>query len=204
MTHTLERSFFALVAFGSVLTGVTIAARADTWVFDKQNTEIRFSWDYLGLARRSGSFLDMDGTLEFTPTDPEAGEIQLSIRAASVATGVKELDDALKSADFFAAAQHPRIIFKSAGVVKTGEKTGDIAGTLTIHGQSRPVTLSTTWNFTGEHPMSASNVTFQGKWVSGFTASTRILRSDFGLKRGIPLLSDEIRIDIDAVFIRKD
>ena len=204
MTHTHARTLVSLAASCSLLIGLSVAAVADTWVFDKQNTEIRFSWDYLGLARRSGSFLDMEGTLEFTPTDPEAGEIQLSIRTASVSTGVKELDDALKSADFFAASQHPRITFKSTGVVKTGEKSGDITGTLTIHGQARPVTLTTTWNFTGEHPMSASNIAFQGKWVSGFTASTKIMRSDFGLKRGIPLLSDEIRIDIDAVFIRKD
>jgi polyisoprenoid-binding protein YceI len=204
MTNTLARTFVSLAAFYSVLIGLSVTARADTWVFDKQNTEIRFSWDYLGLARRSGSFLDMEGTLEFTPTDPESGEIQVSIRTASVSTGVKELDDTLKSPDFFAASQHPRITFKSTGVVKTGERTGDITGTLTLHGQSRPVMLSTTWNFTGEHPMSASNVNFQGKWVSGFSASTKIMRSDFGIKRGIPLLSDEIRIEIDAVFIRKD
>ncbi len=204
MTHTLIRSLFSIITFCSVLLDGSIVVHADTWVFDKQNTEIRFSWDYLGLSRRSGSFPDMDGTLEFTPTDPEAGEIQLSIRTASVSTGVKELDDTLKSADFFGAASHPRITFKSTGIVKTGERTGDVTGELSIHGQSKPVTLSTTWNFTGEHPMSASNVTFQGKWVSGFTATTKIQRSDFGLKRGIPLLSDEIRIDIDAVFIRKD
>ena len=146
----------------------------------------------------------MDGTLNFAPTDPESGNVELAIKSSSVSTGVKELDDTLKSPDFFGAVSNPRILFKSTGVVKTGERAGDITGELTFHGQSRPVVLSTTWNFTGEHPMSESNVTFQGKWVSGFTATAKILRSDFGVKRGIPLLSDEVRIDIDAVFIRKD
>jgi polyisoprenoid-binding protein YceI len=180
------------------------SARADTWVFDKQHTEVRFSWDHLGLSRRSGRFLDMDGALNFTPTEPDAGTVELSIRTASVSTGTKELDDALKSTDFFAAGAHPKITFRSTGIVKRGERTGDILGELTIMGVTRPVKLAATWNFTGEHPLASSNTTFQGKWVSGFTATATVLRSEFGLKRGIPLLSDEVRIDIDAVFFRKE
>jgi polyisoprenoid-binding protein YceI len=204
MKHVNVRLSAMLAAVLWVVAGPIGSARADTWGFDKQHTEIRFSWDHLGLSRRSGRFLDMDGTLDFSPTEPEAGTIELSIRTASVVTGTKELDDALKSPDFFSAAAHPRISFRSTGITKTSEKTGDLKGELTILGVTRPVTLATTWNFTGEHPLSASNPTFQGKWVSGFTATTKVLRSEFGLKRGIPLLSDEVRIDIEAVFLRKD
>lgn len=189
-----------------ILAGVLTAspAHADTWVFDKQHTEIRFSWDHLGLSRRSGRFLDFEGNLEFSPTEPQAGSIELSIRTVSVSTGTKELDDALRSNDFFAAVQHPRITFKSTEIVKTGERTGEIRGDLTILGVSKPISLNATWNFTGEHPLSGVNPTYQGKWVSGFTATAKVQRSAFGLKRGIPLLSDDIEIGIDAVFLRKD
>ena len=204
ITNILTRRLINIFAVGLVGLSFSGLARADTWVFDKQNTEIRFSWDYLGVARRSGRFIDMDGTLNFSPTEPEVGDIDMTIRSASIATGTKELDDALKSADFFAAASNPRITFKSTGITKTGDKSGEILGTLTLLGQSRPVVLAATWNYTGEHPLGSSNVNFQGKWVSGFSATTKIQRSDFGMKRGIPLLSDEIRIDIEAVFIRKD
>ncbi len=204
MTYKHLHVIRSLAAVCLLQLGLANSASADIWAIDKQNSEIRFSWDYLGISRRSGRFLDMDGTLNFAPTDPESGSVELSIKSASVSTGVKELDDTLKSPDFFGAVSYPRIVFKSTGVVKTGERAGDITGELTFHGQSRPVVLSTTWNFTGEHPMSESNVTFQGKWVSGFTATAKFLRSDFGVKRGVPLLSDEVRIDIDAVFIRKD
>ena len=179
-------------------------AAADTWVFDKQSTEIRFSWDYLGISRRSGRFTEMEGALEFTPTEPEAGMIELSIRSNSLLTGTREFDDLLKSPDFFAVAGNPRITFRSTGITKTGERTGTVAGEVTILGVTKPVTLTTTWNFTGEHPLAASNPTYQGKWVSGFSATTKVLRSDFGMKRGIPLISDEVNIDIEAVFLRKD
>ncbi len=179
-------------------------ARADEWIVDKQHTEIRFSWDNLGLARRSGRFLDIDGRLTFNPTEPESGAVEVSIATSSLTTGTREWDDAMKSPDFFSARAHPRITFRSTGITKLSEKTGEINGELTVLGVTRPVTLAATWNFTGEHPLSASNSTFQGRWVSGFTASAKVMRSEFGLKRGIPLLSDEIRIDIDAVFLRKE
>ena len=123
----------------------------------------------------------MEGALEFTPTDPETGMIELSIKAASVSTGSREFDDILKSADFFAVAGNPRITFRSTGITKTGERTGDLKGELTILGVTRPVVLTTTWNFTGEHPLAASNPTYQGKWVSGFSATTKVLRSDSSL-----------------------
>jgi polyisoprenoid-binding protein YceI len=194
----------------TVLMGLTAVApmaataQADTWAFDKAHTEIRFSWDHLGLSRKSGRFLDMDGTLEFSPTEPEQGQIDVSIRTASVATGVRELDDHLKSPDFFAATANPRITFKSTGVTKTGERTGEVNGNLTIAGITKPVTLDVKWNFTGEYPLSSINPAYQGKWVSGFSATTTIARSDFGLKRAIPLISDDIQITIEAELLRKE
>jgi polyisoprenoid-binding protein YceI len=187
-----------------VLGAATTPSRADTWVFDKQHTEIRFSWDHLGLSRKSGRFLDMDGALDFSPTEPEAGSIEVSIRTASVVTGVRELDDHLKSPDFFAATANPRITFKSTGVTKTSDRTGEVNGNLTIAGITKPVTLDVIWNFTGEYPLSSINPAYQGKWVSGFSAKTIIARSDFGLKRAIPLISDEIQITIEAELLRKD
>ena len=187
-----------------MLAALAGAAHADTWVFDKAHTEIRFSWDHLGLSRKSGRFLDMDGTLEFSPTEPEKGQIEVGIRTASVITGVRELDDHLKSPDFFGATAHPRITFKSTGVTQTGERTGEVNGDLTIAGVSKPVTLDVKWNFTGEYPLSSINAAYQGKWVSGFSATTTIARSDFGLKRAIPLISDEIQITIEAELLRKD
>jgi polyisoprenoid-binding protein YceI len=194
----------------TVLMGLTAVApmaataQADTWAFDKAHTEIRFSWDHLGLSRKSGRFLDMDGTLEFSPTEPETGHIEVGIRTASVATGVRELDDHLKSPDFFAATANPRITFKSTGVTKTGERTGEVNGNLTIAGITKPVTLDVKWNFTGEYPLSSINPAYQGKWVSGFSATTTIARSDFGLKRAIPLISDDIQITIEAELLRKE
>jgi polyisoprenoid-binding protein YceI len=204
MTRRLFRS--ALPALLLSLMPLLSAApvRADTWVFDKQNTHVSFTWDHAGLSRQSGQFLDVDGRLEFTPTDPEGGAVEVAIKTASLTTGVKEFDTNLKSPDFFDAARNPIITFQSTAVRRTGDKTGDVDGDLTIAGVTRPVTLRVVWNFTGEHPFAVFNPTYKGKWVSGFSASGTIKRSDWGLKRAIPIISDEIGITIEAEFLLKE
>lgn len=179
------------------------SALADTWEFDKQNTSIRFTWDHLGLSRQSGQFLEFDGRLHFSPTDPEGGSVEVVIKTASLWTGVKEFDENLKSESFFDASRHPIITFRSTNARMTSEKTGEVDGELTIMGISQPVTLQVIWNYTGEHPFASVNPTYKGKWATGFSASTKVRRSDWGLTRALPLISDEIWITIEAEFLLK-
>lgn len=178
------------------------AARADTWVVDRTATQIRFQFDRFGLSRQSGAFREVDVQLDFTPTDPESAQVTARIRAASIDTGIAEFDRLLRSPDFFDAARHPLIEFRSTGITKTGDRTGQLAGTLTMLGQTHPVSLDVRWNFTGENPLSSFNPVYQGKWVSGFSARTTLQRSMWGLKRGIPLVPDEVDVTIEIEFIR--
>lgn len=187
-----------------VLLLLSPSVQADTWEFDKQNTSIRFTWDHLGLSRQSGRFLDFDGRLHFSPTDPEGGSVDVVIKAASLWTGVKEYDDNLKSDSFFNVDRYPIITFRSTWVRRTGERTGEVDGELTIMGISKPVTLKVIWNYTGEHPFANVNPTYKGKWVSGFSATTKVKRSEWGLTRALPLISDDIWITIEAEFLLKD
>jgi polyisoprenoid-binding protein YceI len=200
----VTRTLLALSALlaAVLVSGAAWTQSADRWTLDREHSEIRFSWDHLGLSRKSGRFLDFDVKLEFSPTDPVSGTVEATIKVVSLATGVRALDDALRSPDFFNSAQHPTITFKSTGITKTGERTGDITGDLTMLGVTRPITLATRWNFTGEHPLASANPVFQGKWVSGFSASAKLDRSAFGLKRGTPLISDEVEIVIEVEFLR--
>lgn len=192
----------ALAVLACALAGS--AARADIWVLDKQASVVRFTYDHLGLSRQGGRFTEIDGRLELSPTDPESGSVDITIRATSISTGVAEVDRVLRSADFFNVLRHPQIRFRSTGVRKTGERTGEVAGELTMLGITEPVTLKVIWNYTGEYPLSAINPVYQGRWVSGFSASTRIERSRWGMKRGIPLLGDEVEIAIEVEFLRAD
>ena len=179
------------------------AASADTYTFDKQHTNITFSWGHLGISRQSARLLDVSGTLDFDPKDPEKGSVEVSMKVASIWTGIGELDRQMKSSDYFDAAQFPAMTFKSTSVRVTGDKAGEVAGDLTLLGQARPVTLQVTWNFTGEHPLSTMNPAFKDQFISGFTATTKLLRSEWGMTRGTPLTTDEIEITINTELIRK-
>ncbi len=170
---------------------------------DKENTQDRFSWDRVGLTRQLGRFTDVAGTVEFEPETPESGSVDVTIRAASVMTGVAAFDRNLRSPDFFDAASFPVITFKSTAVSRTGDKTGEVTGDLTILGVTKPVTLQVTWVFTGEHPFGKMNAAYRDKTVSVFSAKGTIKRSEWGLTRVIPYVADEITLQIEAELIKK-
>lgn len=201
---TTARSAAAAGLVIAMLPAAAAPASADTWTFDRTTTEVRFSYDHFGLSRQWGRFRGIEGKLDFTPTDPEDGHVDITIKAAGVSTGVPDLDQLLRSPDFFDAQRNPNITFHSTAVHQTGDKTGDVEGELTMLGVTQTVVLHVTWNFTGEYPLSQINPTYQGKWVSGFSAHTSILRSAWGMKRAIPLISDEINIDIEAEALRQE
>lgn len=186
------------------LAASSLAARADIWVFDKDHTEIRFTWDHLGLSRQSGRILEMRGELDFTPTDPESGKVSVVMRMASLSTGVPALDTHLRSADFFDVVTFPEATFTSTAVRRKTDRTGEVDGMLELRGIAKPVTLVVTWNFTGEYPLASINPRYQGKWVSGFSATATIRRSEWGLTRAIPLVPDEITISIETELLRKE
>jgi polyisoprenoid-binding protein YceI len=173
-------------------------ALADTYVLDKQHTEVRFAWSHLGLSRQSGRFLDVDGTLELDPEQPEASRLDVKIRVASLSTGVKELDNGLRSREFFDTAQFPTATFRSTSVKHLGAKTAQVTGDLTLAGKTAPVTLDVTWNFIGEHPLSQINPVYTDMYYTGFSAHGELRRSDWGITRTIPYVSDEIQLTIEA------
>jgi polyisoprenoid-binding protein YceI len=196
----------AMLLAPAVLSAMDVPAHAapESYTFDKSHTEIRFSWDHLGLSRQSGRFLDIAGEVVFDPERPETSRIDVRIPVKSLTTGVPALDDVLlKTPDYLNVAANPDITFKSTGVVMTTAKTANVSGEVSFNGFTRPATLSVVWNFSGEHPLSKINPVYAGVYASGFSARTQILRSEFGITRSIPLVSDELRITIEAELHRR-
>lgn len=202
--YNLRAALKACACLFFAVAGAIDAARADVWVLDKNTTTVLFFYDNLGITRQSGRFKDIEGRLEFSPTEPERGSVDITIKSSAISTGVNELDRLLRSSDFLDSSRHPLIRFRSVGVKPSGDKTGELDGELTFMGVTWPVTLDVRWNFSGEHPLAAINPAYAGKWVSGFSARTTIERSRWGLRRAIPLISDRIDIAIEAEFVKVD
>ena len=198
--------FVAMIGTLVLIGASTLAApaRADSYVLDREHTDVRFSWDHLGMSRQSGTFRDVIGRVEFDPAQPEASSVNVTIKVASIQTGAASLDRHLtQTTDFFDIGRHPDITFESTRVAMTSARTANVEGDLTINGITKPAILSVVWNFTGEHPLSNVNPVYKGVYASGFSARTQILRSEWGITRTVPLVSDEIRITIEAEMLRR-
>jgi len=64
---------------------------------------------------------------------------------------------------------------------------------LTLNGVTRPVTIDAQFTGAGANPMNK-------KQTVGFEGVTTVKRSDFGLSYGIPMVADEVKLDISAAF----
>ncbi len=179
-------------------------AHAELFVFDKGYTAIIFSWSHLGLSRPQARFNGIDGTIDIDTQNPEASQVDISIRTVSVQSGVDAFDRILRSPDYFDATTYPIITFRSTAVKRTSEITADVTGDLNIRGQSVPVVLAVTLNQFGGHPSGVANPSYTGKKVAAFSAKTSVSRSTWGMGRGAPLVSDEVEISIESELVSKE
>ena len=148
------------------------AAAAQVYVTDQGHTEVLFGWNHSGVSRQHAEFTVTKGTLNLAD-DIEKSSIDVNIDASSVSTGFAALDKHLKSKDFLEVETYPEIIFKSTSIKKTGEKTFDVTGNLTMHGVTKPVVLKAEMTHRGKHPVAAFIEYYKGDWIA-FRATTEI------------------------------
>jgi polyisoprenoid-binding protein YceI len=171
---------------------------AATYTFEPQHTQGVLTWNHLGFANPTAQFNTVEGTLEFDAADPTRASVTVRIPLLSMSTGVPDLNDDFRSADFFDLAKFPVATFKSIHVEKGAAPDAlKVSGELTVHGVTKPVVLDVTVNKVGINPR--NNVP-----TVGFEAQGRLNRSDFGLGLYVPQVSDEIRIHITAEAAEKN
>jgi polyisoprenoid-binding protein YceI len=166
------------------------AGGTQAYAIDPTHTQVRITWNHMGLSNPGATFEAVEGTLHIDPSDPSASRVSVRIPVASADTGVPALDAMFQNEAFFDAANHPDITFESTAVRFTGLGNAfEVDGDLTIRGVTQTVTLQARLNGTGVHPMT-------GAPVVGFAASTRVNRSDFGLEVALPMVGDDIEVSI--------
>jgi polyisoprenoid-binding protein YceI len=144
-----------------------------TYTLDPAHTRIGFVARHAMVAKVRGAFNDIDGVVVIDGADPANSSVSVSIRAASIDTRNQVRDDHLRSNDFFAMADYPRITFTSTGVERTGDQTFELTGDLTIRGVTRSIAIP--FEYQG------SEVDPYGNERVGFEGVTRINRTDFGV-----------------------
>lgn len=169
-----------------------------TWKIDAAHSEVAFKVKHLVISTVTGHFGSFDATLQTSKEDFSDATVRFEAAIDSINTKNEQRDGHLKSADFFDAANHPKMTFVSTSVQKVSEGNLKVNGDLTIRGIVHPVTLNVAYNGTVSG--------FGGARVAGFEITTSINRFDFDLKwnaiteAGGVVVSDTVKIEILAEF----
>lgn len=194
----MKRFSKALVAASLLSVAQPVAAfAADTYALDPAHTQTIFTINHLGFSTITGAVHDLKGTLLLDTAKPENSTVEVTMAADSVDTGFAARDKDLQGPMFFNAAQFPTMTFKSTRIKKTGAKTADIQGDFTLLGVTKPLTLKTTFN------RMAQDTTGTNVYKAGFTATTTIKRSEFGMKAYVPYVGDDVNVTINFEGIKQ-
>jgi polyisoprenoid-binding protein YceI len=171
---------------------------AGTYAADPNHTMVVWQLDHLGFSNYTGIFGDVTGTLVLDPANPAAAKVDVTIPVARVTTASAGLTGHLlrpgkdgAKPDFFGPAPADARFVSTRVVLDDDGDEAKVTGDLTLNGITRPVTLDVDFHGAG---------TMGGKQTVGFEAETTIRRSDFGLGFGVPMVGDEVELEIHAAF----
>jgi len=164
-----------------------------TYAVEPYHTQVLFSVDHMGFSYFSGNFSGVSGTLALTPKKPADMAVNVTVPVGSVSTTSPKLTEELKEADWLDATKYPTMVFRSSKVTETGKGTADIEGLLTLHGVTKPLTLHAAFVGAGINLLSKHEDV-------GFQLTGTLKRSDFGVSKYVPLISDEVTLTINAAF----
>lgn len=175
------------------------AVTGGTYQADPNHTMVIWTLDHFGFSPLSGMFGAITGTLTLDPKSPNAAKVDVTIPVSKAVTTSGLTDHLLRAGkdggkpDFFGPSPADGR-FVSTKVVANG-RNAKITGDLTLNGVTKPVTLDASFYGAGKAPAMAG-----GKENVGFKATATIRRSDFGLGLAVPLVSDEVTLNIAAAF----
>src|SRR3954467_7601824 len=185
----------------SQMTATATTNETSTWQLDASHSSIGFAVKHLMIATVKGSFGGYDASFAGKESDLQKATVSVSIDAKTINTGNEQRDGHLRSGDFFETDKYPTITFTGKRI--DGNPFGDfkIIGDLTMHGVTKEVVLDATFEGRAKDPWGNSRL--------GYTASGKLRRSDFGLswnqalETGGVVVSDEVKISVEASFVQK-
>lgn len=118
----------------------SLSVHASAWTVDQAESSIQFQFTQ-GANETNGRFEQFTANIVFDPADLSAAVITAEIDVTSFNSGNSQIDEAVQSADWLYASDHPMAMFTSTEVTEAGDGTYAITGDLVIRGQSLPVTL---------------------------------------------------------------
>jgi polyisoprenoid-binding protein YceI len=181
--------FAGLSAFAA--DGAKVQA-VEKYAIDASHSGVVFGWNHFGFSNPTARFDKIEGSVLLDEADLTRSSVSVTLPLEGLDTGVAKLDEELKGQDFLDIAKYPTITFTSTKVEKSGENGLKITGDLSVHGVTKSVTLDAKVNKIGIFEIPGV-IKAQ---AAGFDATTVIKRSDFGVTKYVPAVSDDIPVHI--------
>ena len=167
-------------------------AKAAEWSVAPDKSSVAFEANGSGYTT-NGTFGKYRAEVEFDPDLPAETAIRVQLDMTSAGTGNSEVDDALKSADFFDPKRFPAAQFVARGARQTGNGHYTLDGQLTLKGVTKPISLP----FSVDIKNGTATV----------AAETKINRLDFGVGpetiAGLAIDKD-VKLTINLTAVRLD
>jgi polyisoprenoid-binding protein YceI len=167
-----------------------------SWQLDSIHSHVGFSVKHMMVTTVRGQFKSYRGTVQLDPTNFTRSSFEGEIDVASIDTNNADRDNHLRTNDFFDAANHPKITFKSTSVEAKDAGEYIVHGDLTIRGVTKRVSLDVEYHGTSKNPY--------GKTVAGISVRGTVNRKDFGvsfnavLETGGVAVGEKVKLEIDV------
>jgi len=172
----MKKTILAVAVAAALMSSVAHAESA-TYAFDPSHTYVTFEISHFGTSTNRGRFDKKEGSVQLDRA-AKTGKVEATIDTASINTGFDAFNKHLQSADLFDTAQFPTIKFVGDKFSFNGDKVTQIAGNLTLHGKTQPVTLKANQFNCYQSPMIKRE-------VCGGDFEATIDRTQFGMAYGI-------------------
>ena len=172
-----------------------IKLKPGAYQLDPDHASLHFKVDHLGFSMVVGRFDKMEASLEFDAKKPADAKLDVLIKTASLNINPEALLEELQGGSWFDVETYPEARFTSQKITVLGPDSGKVEGTLTLLGETKPVTLDVEFNGGGNNLLT-------GAYTLGFKATGTIKRSEFGIDTFVPAIGDEVQLEIHAEFKR--
>ncbi len=170
--------------------------RAGDYKLDPDHAYLLFRIEHLGLSTVVGRFNDMEASLDFDPSEPEALTLEGRVSMDSIDLGNETLEGRLRGRDWLDTERFPQARFVTTEVGIDDDGVLSIIGDFTLHGVTRPLTLAAMFNGGADNLLT-------GKYTLGFSATGALERSDYGIDAFAALVGDEIGVEIHGEFQKR-
>lgn len=193
-------SLAAVLAAAGLVASSTRSAWSEpegsTWTGDTVHSFVLFKVKHLSTSWAFGRFNDFTVAVTTDDTGANVTGVQFDVKAESIDTGNAAREKHLRSPDFLSAGEFPTISFKSDSVKPAGDGAWEVAGNLTLRGQTKPLAVKLVRTGAGKG--------MRGESLLGLETTFTVKRSDYGFPaKMIGPVSDEVELTVTTEAAKK-